>query len=372
MTRSDLDDKSGMGDDLRSEWTRLSEGTRPPGLDDLRRRSSERSARRNSTIAGVGAATLAVAALGVTLGGIGLGRGGGSATEGSQVAAGSAFDAATGSASTQSEYRAAAPNAPFGLDEARPGMTSSADGSLLERLQEAESRVDAPLPQSMPQTARPLADVTAVDRFTELADQIYVFSGENMNLNSSRPGPLVIQDVRESLKDTRGTPSGGPISLTIDGSQAPTGSATGLYLAFAKQGRSLAVYAVNGAYAQQVSPVRTSAPGQIRVDTLRTALALRAGKPLPAGTAGRAMPMNLYTHCGIAGFHLGGRWYAREGGELNDGNGNPPAGWGYAQQAGQLTLTEDASRATFTDDAGHRETFRPGDPTSPEATRLCS
>jgi hypothetical protein len=32
-----------------------------------------------------------------------------------------------------------------------------------------------------------------------------------------------------------------------------------------------------------------------------------------------------------------GRWYERVGGNLDDGHGNPPAGWGNPYQAGTLT-----------------------------------
>ena len=65
----------------------------------------------------------------------------------------------------------------------------------------------------------------------------------------------------------------------------------------------------------------------------------------------------LYTHCGIDVVLYRGRWYERVGGLLDDGQGNPPAGWGNPYQSG--TLTRAGARLVFRDEAGHREVFRP-------------
>lgn len=45
---------------------------------------------------------------------------------------------------------------------------------------------------------------------------------------------------------------------------------------------------------------------------------------------------------------------------LDDGHGNPPAGWGNPYQPGTITVA--GSMATFHDDSGHAVTFheRPG------------
>jgi hypothetical protein len=77
---------------------------------------------------------------------------------------------------------------------------------------------------------------------------------------------------------------------------------------------------------------------------------------------------SLYTHCGIRELTFAGQWYARTGGLLDDGNGNPPPGWGNPYQKGQLNVS--GEDAVFTDGAGHRETFhlRPGS----EASVRCS
>jgi hypothetical protein len=60
--------------------------------------------------------------------------------------------------------------------------------------------------------------------------------------------------------------------------------------------------------------------------------------------------------------------YARDGGRLDDGNGNPRRGWANPYQQGQLAVSGTA--AVFTDHAGHREAFhlRPGT----EAELRCS
>lgn len=63
----------------------------------------------------------------------------------------------------------------------------------------------------------------------------------------------------------------------------------------------------------------------------------------------------LSTHCGIRELSVDGRWYEREGGVLDDGSGNPPAGWDNPFQRGTVTVTGDT--AVFTDDEGHREVF---------------
>jgi hypothetical protein len=76
----------------------------------------------------------------------------------------------------------------------------------------------------------------------------------------------------------------------------------------------------------------------------------------------------LSTHCGIRELKFAGQWYARDGGLLDDGNGNPPKGWGNPEQNGRLAVS--GKVAVFTDSAGHRETFhlRPGT----EASVMCS
>ena len=66
--------------------------------------------------------------------------------------------------------------------------------------------------------------------------------------------------------------------------------------------------------------------------------------------------VELFTHCGIDELQLDGRWYERSAGRLDDGSGNPPAGWGNPTQQGFVVASGDT--VVFTDAAGHRETFR--------------
>jgi len=77
------------------------------------------------------------------------------------------------------------------------------------------------------------------------------------------------------------------------------------------------------------------------------------------------VPFDLPTHCGINELMANGRYFQRVGGVLDDGSGNPPAGWsqtsaGHLGQRGTLTITGDI--AVFRDKEGHVETFkvRPG------------
>ncbi len=78
----------------------------------------------------------------------------------------------------------------------------------------------------------------------------------------------------------------------------------------------------------------------------RTSTPGRVAPPLEA----RAIPYQLYTHCGIEWARIKGTfWRAQH--PLSDGNGNPPAGWANPFQAGTLTVTN-AETARFTSAAG--------------------
>ncbi len=46
----------------------------------------------------------------------------------------------------------------------------------------------------------------------------------------------------------------------------------------------------------------------------------------------------LYVHCGVEWARIDGVWWRTEA--LNDGNANPPGGWGNPYQRGKLTLEE--------------------------------
>lgn len=77
-------------------------------------------------------------------------------------------------------------------------------------------------------------------------------------------------------------------------------------------------------------------------------------------TFGKTIDFNLYTHCGISELKAFDNYYARVGGVLGDGFGNPPVGWDNPYQAGRLSVLGD--KATFRDTRGHTVEFkvRPG------------
>jgi hypothetical protein len=85
-----------------------------------------------------------------------------------------------------------------------------------------------------------------------------------------------------------------------------------------------------------------------------------AAATAPKAVAPHAIAYDLYTHCGVDEAKIGDRFSAAVT-PLSDGNGNPPAGWGNPYQAGTMTVVS-ATRAVFTDKAGHRVDFtvRPG------------
>lgn len=76
--------------------------------------------------------------------------------------------------------------------------------------------------------------------------------------------------------------------------------------------------------------------------------------------SGRAIPYNLYTHCGVSEARVAGQYYLAVH-PLSDGSGNPPAGWGNPYDVGTMTVVS-ATEAVFTDGVGHSVVFkvRPG------------
>jgi hypothetical protein len=103
---------------------------------------------------------------------------------------------------------------------------------------------------------------------------------------------------------------------------------------------------------------RVTATGSAAVPALLSLLAIGActsssePTPPPPRTA-----VSLSTHCGIDDLEVDGRWYERVGGRLDDGQGNPPAGWADPTQSGVVAVAGDT--LVFSDDSGHRESFRP-------------
>jgi hypothetical protein len=103
---------------------------------------------------------------------------------------------------------------------------------------------------------------------------------------------------------------------------------------------------------------------------LRTVWSSLRLRPIPTpdepAAVGQPYWHMLFTHCGIDGTEFAGRdWVAEP--VLDDGNGNPPAGWGNPFQPGVMALTS-ADRAEFESRDGRLEaTFRPRTPADPPA-----
>lgn len=88
-------------------------------------------------------------------------------------------------------------------------------------------------------------------------------------------------------------------------------------------------------------------------------------QPSPIPSASEGTTVDLYTHCGIRYVQVGVDWFERVGGPLVR-DGNPPAGWSNPSQPGRVTVADDL--ATFTDDAGHKESFKKLDQPPSSAT----
>jgi hypothetical protein len=71
-------------------------------------------------------------------------------------------------------------------------------------------------------------------------------------------------------------------------------------------------------------------------------------------------PYSLYTHCGIREARIGGTYFVADQ-PLDDGQGNPPPGWGNPYQSGTVS-TPSPLVAVFRDSVGHIVRFhaRPG------------
>jgi hypothetical protein len=99
------------------------------------------------------------------------------------------------------------------------------------------------------------------------------------------------------------------------------------------------------------------------------AVAIACGAPpLAGGTTpsrvqtGHTISYRLFTHCGVHSAEVNGNTFFAQP-PLDDGNGNPPPGWGNPFDNGSLTLV-DQHTAVFRDSAGHAVTFtdRPAGP----------
>jgi hypothetical protein len=88
----------------------------------------------------------------------------------------------------------------------------------------------------------------------------------------------------------------------------------------------------------------------------------------PTTNAVWSVPFALYTHCGIYEARVQDTFFIADQ-PLDDGQGNPPAGWGNPYQSGTLTVA--GSKAVFHYDSGHSVTFHE-QPGATSFLRTCS
>lgn len=88
----------------------------------------------------------------------------------------------------------------------------------------------------------------------------------------------------------------------------------------------------------------------------------------PAVPATLSVPIQLYTHCGIYEARMAGAFFVADK-VLDDGHGNPPAGWGNPYQEGTMTVA--GGEAVFRDDDGHTVIFHER-PAAAGFLRTCS
>jgi hypothetical protein len=105
---------------------------------------------------------------------------------------------------------------------------------------------------------------------------------------------------------------------------------------------------------------RARAASAVATACLAALLGSCGSSPAGPGHPGAGVAYDLYTHCGISEARFQDRYYELVP-PLQDGHGNPPAGWGNPYQQGTLTPLSE-TEVLFTDDAGHHVTFtlRPG------------
>jgi len=120
--------------------------------------------------------------------------------------------------------------------------------------------------------------------------------------------------------------------------------------------RSLVAAVLLGAFAVAGCGDDQGADGRPRVVDEPPRMDVDGDAPYGPGVeAGDAYDYVLYTHCGVEWAPVDGVWWRT--GRLDDGNANPPEGWGNPFDAGKLTVESD-DRATYTSDTGIEVEFR--------------
>jgi hypothetical protein len=85
---------------------------------------------------------------------------------------------------------------------------------------------------------------------------------------------------------------------------------------------------------------------------------------------GTVAPYELYTHCGIRNAEFESRQFYADP-PLNDGNGNPPAGWGNPTDSGFMVV-KDHETIEFIDWFDHRASFSTHPSSGIPTLALCS
>lgn len=78
-------------------------------------------------------------------------------------------------------------------------------------------------------------------------------------------------------------------------------------------------------------------------------------------TLGKEYAYELYTHCGVRSAVFDGERWWRANPPLDDGHGNPPAGWGNPVTKGVMVLVQE-DLAVFTSRSGRVVEFVPWPP----------
>lgn len=104
--------------------------------------------------------------------------------------------------------------------------------------------------------------------------------------------------------------------------------------------------------------------------TLGVAVVIVVAAAVVGRTTGRLVPYDLYTHCGVRYADFDGKRYFAQP-PLDDGQGNPPPGWGDPTDSGVL-LALGSDRVEFVDPTGHHASFAAHPASSGPDVQICS
>jgi hypothetical protein len=90
----------------------------------------------------------------------------------------------------------------------------------------------------------------------------------------------------------------------------------------------------------------------------------------PGAVIGMSYPLQLYTHCGVLSARFDGRDWNADPPLLDEGEANPPPGWGNPFDQGTMTLIG-PNLAEFRSEAGEVARFRPRPAGEPDPAEGC-